>query len=161
MGTDIHFVRQGFQKSVQQGPTYDCCSYRKFLDRQSVLCYSVKRLKKTSASLLDCCSGNETSSKKFICKTCDASLKKDKMPWQSEVNDLYFDNIPDALQDLCPLEQRPVSQRLPFMQIASLARGGQKGIKGAVMNVPAQIDTIVKTLPRMATDCGLVPVYEI
>ena len=80
------------------------------------------------------------------------------MPCQAEANNLYFDNIPDALQDLCPLEQRLISQRLPFMQIASLPRGGQKGIKGAVVNVPAQLDTIVKTLPRMPTDCGLVPV---
>ena len=158
MGTDIHFVRQRFQQSVKEGPTYDCCSCRRLLYRQSVLCYTVKRYKKTSASLLDCCGGNETSSKKFICKTCDASLKKDKMPCQAEANNLYFDNIPDALQDLCPLEQRLISQRLPFMQIASLPRGGQKGIKGAVVNVPAQIDTIVKTLPRMPTDCGLVPV---
>ena len=74
------------------------------------------------------------------------------MPCQAEANNLYFDNIPDALQDLCPLEQRLISQRLPFMQIASLPRGGQKGIKGAVVNVPAQLDTIVKTLPRMPTD---------
>ena len=102
---------------------------------------------KTSATLLDCCGGNETSSNKFICKTCNASLKKDKMPCQAVANNLYFDNIPDALQDLCPLEQRLISQRLPFMQIVSLPRGGQKGINGDVVNVPAQIDTIVKPCP--------------
>ena len=157
--TDIDFVANRFRQSNKEGPFYVCCCCRRMLYRHSVLCYSAARYKKTSKTLLEsCCSRHSSLQKTYSCKTCDLSLKKNKMPTQGESNNLQFDDVPEALQDLCPLEERLISQRLPFMQIASLPRVGQKGIKGAVVNVPTRLDTIAKTLPRMPMNCGLVPV---
>ena len=157
--TDIDFVANRFRQSIKEGPFYVCCCCRRMLYRHSVLCYSAARYKKTSKTLLEsCCSRHSSLQKTYICKTCDLSLKKNKMPTQAEANNLQFDDVPEALQYLCPLEESLISQRLPFMQIAILPRGGQKGIRGAVVNVPARLDTIAKTLPRMPMTCGLVPV---
>lgn len=44
------------------------------------------------------------------------------------------------------------------MQIVNLPRGGQKGIKGCVVNVPSTISSITNILPRLPSNCGLVPV---
>lgn len=44
------------------------------------------------------------------------------------------------------------------MQIINLPRGGQKGIKGCVVNVPSNLCIITNILPRLLSNCGLVPV---
>lgn len=54
---------------------------------------------------------------------------------------------PDAL-NLHPLEERLISQRIPFMQIRKLPRGGQMSVKGKVVNVPVDIQPTVNALPR-------------
>ncbi|XP_062592424.1 uncharacterized protein LOC134253849 [Saccostrea cucullata] len=54
---------------------------------------------------------------------------------------------PDAL-NLHPLEERLISQRIPFMQIRELPRGGQMSVKGNVVNVPVDIQPTVNALPR-------------
>lgn len=73
-------------------------------------------------------------------------------------NSLALDNIPEELQELCPLEERIVSKRLPFMQIVNLPRRCQKGIKGCVVNVPPNLSVITNILPRLPSNCGLLPV---
>lgn len=94
----------------------------------------------------------------YICITCDKSLKLGKIPSQSVGNSLALDNIPEELQELCPLEERIESKRLPFMQIVNLPRGGQKGRKGCVVNVLSNLSTITNILPKLPSNCGLVPV---
>ena len=81
-----------------------------------------------------------------------------KVPVQSEYNHLQLDAIPDQLSSLCQLEQKLITQRLPFMQICNLPKGAQKGIQGPVVNVPSNLDTLVTTLPRLPSDAGLVQV---
>ena len=61
---------------------------------------------------------------------------------------MKFPAIPEELK-LTHLEERLISPRLAFMQLRELPRGGQLNLKGNVVNVPADVNTTVKQLPRM------------
>ena len=52
--------------------------------------------------------------------------------------------------NLTPLEERLKSLCIPFMQIilCELPRGGQLSIHGNVVNVPANVNSVVNTLPK-------------
>lgn len=50
------------------------------------------------------------------------------------------------------MKERLVAPRLKFMQIREMPRRGQLSLKGNVVNVPADVHTTVKILPRMQCD---------
>ena len=79
-------------------------------------------------------------------------LKKNKTPPCAIDNGLVFPDIPIELQGLHELEWRLLSPRLAFMKIASAPVGGQKKIKGNVVNVPADVTTTITSLPRVNDD---------
>ena len=60
--------------------------------------------------------------------------------------------------NLTPLEERLISPRIPFMQICELPRGGQLSIHGNVVNVPADVNSTVSTLPRSIDESQTIPI---
>ncbi len=62
------------------------------------------------------------------------------------------------LKDLTPLEKRPISPRIPFMQVCKLPRGGQLSIHGNVVNVPADVNSTVSVLPRPINESQTIPI---
>ena len=60
--------------------------------------------------------------------------------------------------NLTPLEERLFSPRIPFMQIRELPRGGQLSIHGNVVNVPADVNSTVSTLPRSIDESHTIPI---
>uniref|UniRef100_A0A8W8NCK4 DUF6570 domain-containing protein n=1 Tax=Magallana gigas TaxID=29159 RepID=A0A8W8NCK4_MAGGI len=64
------------------------------------------------------------------------------MPTQCQAKNLLLDSIPEELKKLCDLECQLISKRIPFMKIVNLPRAAQKGIKGAVVNVPTDLSKI-------------------
>lgn len=93
----------------------------------------------------------------WVCATCLNSFKCQKIPACSPANGLMFPVKPPEL-DLTPLEERLVAPRLPFMQIREMPRGGQLNVRGNVVNVPADVNSTVKLLPRLMNDTETVPV---
>lgn len=83
--------------------------------------------------------------------------KQDKIPTCSLANDLIFSPIAEELK-LTHLEERFISPRLAFMQLKELPRGGQLNLKGNIVNVPADVNTTVKLLPRMLDNTKTIPV---
>jgi len=83
------------------------------------------------------------------CATCHATLKRGKIPTLCWLNGLELDAIPPELADLRPLEQRLISQRIAFMKLVGLPRGGQKAIHGSAVNVPCKLDAVISLLPRL------------
>ena len=65
----------------------------------------------------------------------------------SKANKMTFPVKPECL-NLTPLEERLISPRIPFMQIRELPRGGQLSIHGNIVNVPADVNSVVNTVPR-------------
>ena len=75
------------------------------------------------------------------------------MPPTSIENHLYVGDLPFKCNKT---EARLVSPNLEFMKIQTLPAGGQKGIKGPVVNVKVDPQEICLKLPR--DDAGIIPV---
>ncbi|XP_044174352.1 uncharacterized protein LOC122957982 [Acropora millepora] len=93
----------------------------------------------------------------WVCSSCHSNLNDGKLPVCSKANKMGFPMKPECL-NLTPLEERLVSPRIPFMQIRELPRGGQLSIHGNVVNVPADVNSIVNTLPRPINESQTIPI---
>ena len=92
----------------------------------------------------------------YICLSCHRTLKSDRVPAQSKTNRMALDEIPDELKDLNNLELHIICKRILFMKLVKLPRGKQKGIKGAAVNVPADLGPACTLLPRLPPDIHIV-----
>ena len=148
-----------FRASLVQGPDYICtCCWRR-LYKSNVRTFPGRDAysKMNESDYEYSTSEISAQDKEWICLTCHSSLKKGKLPAQAHANALQLDDIPPELNSLCNLEVRLISQRIPFMKIVSLPRGGVPGIKGPVVNVPADLSKVCALLPRTPTNMELVP----
>ena len=94
-----------------------------------------------------------------ICKRCWNCLRKGVAPKLGVWNHLEAVPQPDSIKILNDLECQLVSPRRPFMKIVSLPRGGQKGVIGGVINVPADIEaTMARLLPLNLEEGQLIAV---
>ena len=92
----------------------------------------------------------------YICHTCHRALKLGRIPTQSKANRMTLDEIPDELKDLNTLELHIICKRILFMKLVKLPRGKQKGIRGAAVNVPADLGPACNLLPRLPADAHIV-----
>ena len=92
----------------------------------------------------------------YICHTCHGTLKLGRIPSQSKANRMTLDEIPDELKDLNTLELHIICKRILFMKLVKLPRGKQKGIRGAAVNVPADLGPACNLLPRLRADAHIV-----
>ena len=92
----------------------------------------------------------------YICHTCHGALKLGRIPAQSKANRMTLDEIPDELKDLNTLELHIICKRIRFMKLVKLPRGKQKGIRGAAVNVPADLGPACNLLPRLPADAHIV-----
>ena len=86
----------------------------------------------------------------FICIWCRNSLqqKKPKMPDQACANGLKLHDIPQGLGNTTPLEHRIDAKHIPFLTILLMKRYGEHHkVNGPCVNVPTQLDHILKILP--------------
>ena len=142
---DLHTIHiQKFKQDVLDGPVYicTCCSQTWF--RKSVVPASVKQTNLERKCYQGILSKDD---KEWICNTCSNNLKNNKIPSCSAFNGMKFPNRPVEL-DLTTLEERLVSPRIPFMQLVAKPRGGQSSLRGNVVNVPSDVNSTVRILPR-------------
>ena len=83
----------------------------------------------------------------YVCTTCHRELKGNRCPAQAKVNGMELDEIPEDLRELNGLELSLICRRIPFIRLIKLPKGKQKGIKGAAVNVPADLGTTCHLLP--------------
>ena len=148
-----------FKKSLQIGPEYVCTCCEQLLYRSSVLCCIPSRYNFCDGKITHICLNGikSVSNREWICRTCNLSLLKGKMPSCSKANLERFPEKPKCL-NLTPLEERLISPRIPFMQIRELPRGGQMRIHGGIVNVPADVSSSVNKLPRLISESETIPV---
>ena len=149
--TTLEECRQMFLSKVSEGPIYACCSCLRLHYRSSVVHMKTEKYKaaRSTAKILKTTDHPMTHDATWICNTCNNALKAGRLPTQSWANDLQLDDIPPALQGLRPLEIRLISQRIPFMKLVALPRGGQKAIHGSAVNVPSKVQSITTLQPRL------------
>ena len=93
----------------------------------------------------------------WICSSCDANLKKGKLPSVSKAYKMSFPKKLEVL-NLTPLDERLMSLNIPFIQIRELPRGGQLSIHRNIVNVPSNVNSTVRCSPRLITESQTIPI---
>ena len=83
-----------------------------------------------------------------LCANCFKNCKSQKIPRMSQSNGFRYPPKPPNLPELDVLTERLIVPRLPFLNIRRLRREGSYGIVGQIINVPVDVDSIVRCLPR-------------
>ena len=84
--------------------------------------------------------------------------KKQKWPDEACANGLKLHDIPQELVSITPLECRLVAKCIPFLTILLMKRyGGHYKVNGPYVNVPTQLDQVLKILPQMPNELQLHP----
>ena len=122
-----------FQSEVKVGPDCVCMCCHRMMYSKSVVPYNREKYTKASADVLDkvfsadltyiSCDG-----KKWMCKTCDRTLKRGSMPVQAKANGLQLSEIPPELSGLNALELRLINLQVPFMKMVALPSEKQRSI---------------------------------
>ncbi|XP_075724105.1 uncharacterized protein LOC142766375 [Rhipicephalus microplus] len=95
-----------------------------------------------------------------VCATCKQSLIAGRVPSASVSYGYRYPPRPEHLPELNAVEEPLIAPRLPFMSIRRLTHGnGQYGIKGQIVNVPIQVPTVVRCLPRNIPDDAAMDVH--
>ena len=75
------------------------------------------------------------------------------MPCHAVCNKLEIFDFPPYLPKLRRLEKELNANRLLFKKFAIIPKGQSPKLKGAICNVPLEIESVCDTLPR-GTDCN-------
>ncbi|XP_050311191.1 uncharacterized protein LOC126746839 [Anthonomus grandis grandis] len=134
-----------FELALREGPTVVCsCCLRLWIPSSC---------RKVNVQMLEIKFGNQFIAQIFndgvlLCNSCSQNIYKGQLPkfWSGNHNMVH--RIPAELKGLTILEERMVSARLPFMQIRQVGYARQCYITGQIVNVPINIDTSTKLLPR-------------
>ena len=140
-----------FEKLVSSGPDYVCsCCTQTFFGHCMRNVEKQPEAKKISASEF-LTKYKSKGNIEWICQGCWDSARLGKSPKFWVHNGLKFTEKPKELE-VSNLEERLVSPRLPFMQLQEMPRGGQVNLKGNIVNVPADVNGTIKSLPRMVDE---------
>ncbi|EDS38200.1 conserved hypothetical protein [Culex quinquefasciatus] len=93
----------------------------------------------------------------MVCQTCNSSLNRGKVPTLSKSNGFVYPPIPPGLPKLDMISKRLISPRFIFLVIRRLCHAlGNYGIIGQVINVPVDVEEMVRVLPRdLDNDCAI------
>ena len=143
---------KNFHQEVGKGPVHKCCVCDQLWYRHSVVIVQKNSLPDCNA--VDVCLPDlrRSEGNHLICNTCLSHLKKKKIPPSSTANGMGFPEIPQHLKDLHQVEWRLVSPRIPFMKVFAAPRGGQKKIRGNVVNVPCDTVNTFQVLPHSGSE---------
>ena len=149
-----------FRKDISVGPEYICSCCQQLWYKSSVLKCNPDLYITCARKIIDLCiiGVKSIDNTEWICATCHSNLKCGKVPCCAKANKMTFPERPNALKNLTPLEERLILPRIPFMQIRELPSGGQLGIHGNIVNVPADINSTVNVLPRPINESQTIPI---
>ena len=114
---NIGDVSQIFAAAMREGPDYVCTCCHRLMYRKTVVEFKPNKYSKLSEDFMHTVFPSEviyTSAQQriWICKTCDITLKRGRMPAQAKANNLFLDNICPELSDLNSMEIRLISLRI-------------------------------------------------
>ena len=148
-----------FRTHILEFAEYVCTCCNRMLYRKSVIEAKENLFRNVAEPLRQMCLSGKLSAKnkEWLCKTCQSHIMNNKLPPQANANNLALPDSPPELNSLSSLEERLLSQRYPFMKLLALPKGRQRGIKGAVVNVPVQAGQVCEALPRTPSEAGFLP----
>ena len=135
-----------FRKAIMEAPSNKCFSCKKLhygrLGGMIPWDEASKMLEVVNLSV------DDSVGQLWFCNKCKKSLQQKKIPAASQFNDMKVAKVPLALRELNTLEERLISKATVFMKMVILPRGGQRAVRGQVINFPSDVDGIVSQLPR-------------
>ena len=157
----IDDAMNNFKSEVKKQPVYICTSCHRLLWRKGVQKFSVDKYNKVRPEIIQLVLDDKyrlssIDGSTYICHCCHRTLKLGRIPAQSKANRMELEEIPDQLKDLNNLELHVICKRILFMKLVKLPRGKQKGIRGAAVNVPADLGPACTLLPRLPADAHIV-----
>ena len=147
-----------FKTEVSNGPYYFCVICNRSLYHCSVLLFNDSKYNETSESVYDKSRIPSYDGREYICKTCHSKISKNKVPCQAVCNDLQIYKLPDRFSDIRRLERIIISKRLLFKKVTIMSKGQAPKMKGAICNVPINVEDICNVLPRGMDNNGIVRV---
>ena len=85
----------------------------------------------------------------WLCNKCKSAMERKKIPAGSQINKMKVPEVPSVFIGLNTLEQRLISKATVFMKMVILPRGGQRAVRGQVINFPSNVDCVISELPRL------------
>ena len=86
--------------------------------------------------------------KVYICKACHLQVSKSQDPCKTVGNNLYLDEIPEAIKILNKLKTSLLCKTLLFKKVVIMAKGQSPKLIGAVVNVPVDVYETFDILPN-------------
>ena len=166
--TQIRLLQQAevaFMKQIRESMDFICIVCHRALFRTSVLEFSEFKYDWSNIAVQQAFSVQrfERNGKCFVCRTCHESLKTMKkrvklpaLPAQAVANNFDVEIPPPELANLNDLEIRFIAQKIPFMKLVTLPKGGQKGLQGPCVNIPSNINDVCNVFPRFAENINVV-----
>ena len=145
-GTKISGNLVKFRKAILEAPSNKCFSCKKLhydrLGGTIAWDEANKMLEVVNLSV------DDSVGQLWFCNKCKKSLQQKKVPAASQFNNMKVAKVPSALGELNTLEERLIAKATVFMKMVILPRGGQRAVRGQVINIPSDVDVIVSHLPR-------------
>ena len=135
-----------FRKAILEAPSNKCFSCKKLHYGRlggMIPCDEASEVLEVVNLSLD-----DSVGQLWFCNKCKKLLQQKKIPAASQFNDMKVAKVPSALRELNTLELRLISKATVFMKMVILPRGGQRAVRGQVINFPSDVDGIVSQLPR-------------
>lgn len=140
-----------FHQLISAGPDYVCTCCTQTFFKHSVRNVAKLKGKRQVATTKYLTNYRSFDDNEWICVNCLNSICKGNIPKLWLHNGLQFPERPPELA-LTQLEERLVAPRLPFMQLREMPRGWQLNLRGNIVNVPADVNSTIKSLPRILHD---------
>ena len=145
-GTKISGNLVKFRKAILEAPSNKCFSCKKLhygkLGETIAWDKANKMLEVVNLSV------DDSVGQLWFCNKCKKCLQQKKVPAASQFNNMKVAKVPSALRELNTLEERLIAKATVFMKMVILPRGGQRAVRGQVINFPSDVDGIVSHLPR-------------
>ena len=144
-----------FKLECKKQPVYICTSCHRLLWEKGVQKFTIENYSNINTKIRNLVLHEKYRISSFngsiyICHNCHRTLKSGRVPAQSKANCMDLEEVPDELKDLNNMEVHTICKRILFMKLVKLPRG--KGIKGAAVNVPADLRSACNLLPRIPAD---------
>ena len=140
---------EAFHNAVSQGPVLSCLVCDTIQYRHNVVALNMCPLPSCDA-VTECTTSAIDGA--WLCKSCQRFLKQGQYPPMSLANGMRFPYMPTRFKDTLEVEWTLASARKAFMKIYAAPRGGQRVVRGNVVNVPLDITETVQSLPRLPND---------
>ena len=86
--------------------------------------------------------------KVYICKACHLQVSKSQVPCQAVANNLYLDEIPEAIRIFNKLETSLHGKMLLFKKVVKMAKGQSPKPISTIVNVPVDVNETFDKLPN-------------